>query len=243
MTVRSSIKWVVPLLLALPLIWLGYDQSVKLNKALNTKAKSQKELDEMSATSVQQEEISSLKREQRLLLAKVEQLVNLLLQQGVPLPNDGMRCKCVIGVKGSGYGDNLDVRLWLPAGKRVTAIVEKTTGVQNSPPNWENLVAAEFKNAGWHSITSKFEKAKPNNRLSLIVDGQEFDSIDLPEQEWRGGCIYSEGGLPAAFHKTQSLHPDWNMLYLKNGREQTYGYSVPLLRIQAASTEANVPQE
>ena len=73
MTVRSSIKWVVPLLLALPLIWLGYDQSVKLNKALNTKAKSQKELDEMSATSVQQEEISSLKREQRLLLAKVEQ--------------------------------------------------------------------------------------------------------------------------------------------------------------------------
>ena len=97
---RSSIKWVVPLLLALPLIWLGYDQSVKLKKALNTKAKSQKELDEMSATSVQQEEISSLKREQRLLLAKVEQLVNLLLQQGVPLPNDGMRCKCVIGVKG-----------------------------------------------------------------------------------------------------------------------------------------------
>ena len=235
---RSWIKWIIPIAIALPLIWLNHDQSMKLNAARDLEANSRQELEKVHAIYLQQEEVKSLKRNQRQLLKKVEQLAYLFVEQELPIPN--LQGESVIAIR-RGLNDYLDVRFWVPAGKRTTALVQKTEGVRKPITSVEDLLKVEFENTGWHSITSKFETSKSGGRLPLIVDGQEIHSIDLPDRKWNGGASYSPGSLPDAFHTNlqgsghSQVNCHWSRNYYPQTKENSiFGYGVSFLKVEAA---------
>lgn len=232
-------KWIVTLLMSLPLIWLIYNQTGMLNEARNYEARAKQDFDELHAVSLKQQELSSLQQTQRQILMEVKQLVYLYVGQGLPIPDDFMRGENLIVVR-SGFSDYLDVRLWLPKKKRVSVMLEKIEGARVQPIKPEGFLKVDLETAGWHSITSKLDESKSGNRLPLLVDGKEVYSIDFGVLKSNGGSSYSPGSLPRTFQikpledKTsyQVAH-HWNLLFdSKTGTPMPYGYGVQFLSFE-----------
>lgn len=244
-------KWIVTLLMSLPLLWLIYDQTGKLNDARNYEAQAQQNFDELHTVSVLQQEIPSLRQKERQILQEVQQLVYLFVGQGLPIPHGCMRGENLIVVR-SGFSDYLDVRFWLPKGKRVTVLMEKIEGARVQPPiKPEDFLKVELKKAGWHSITSKLEKSDSGNRLPLLVNGEEVYSIDFGNLKSQGGSSYSPGNLPRTFQIKQSedkanysVAHHWSLTFdSKTGTPMPYGYGVQFLSFENSESGATETAE
>lgn len=238
------VKFIAPIALSLPLIWLNFYQSMKLKEALKLEVETQQKFDELNAISRQQDEIRSLQRDEKELVSKVQQLVYLYVKQELPILSDCMQGEKMIVVR-SYSSDYLDIRLWLPKEKRVSLHIQKIEGAVGKILKIEDFLKVDFDDAGWHSITTKIEKMESGSRLPLLVDGREIYSIDLKDRKWQGGCSYSPGNLPRAFQlkpledsTVHSINQRWTLLFQQNA--ERFGYDITSLNFKKSKSEASV---
>jgi len=235
-------KWIVPLLISLPLFWLNYQQLAKVDELRSVEAKLQQKFDSVSKKLSQLEQwkqgMDANLQRKRLLLQDLTQLVFETDKEGLEIPSDCFSEDNLIVVR-SGLANNLDIRFLLPANNKVQLLVRKIEGESGAPKplSDDSFISIKFDDPGWHSITAKMEKGETGSRLPLLADGEEKYSIDLGSREWQGGTSYSPGSLPRVFsldqseEATHSINSNWRLNFYEENKSTGFGYHVHSMRV------------